>query len=174
MPRQHAGAAQREEPSILHGRCRLGGLSAFITSSPFLAHQKLLAERRGLPNCLAFLEMGTIPCGCQVRNLLDPVPSQHFDAVIIDVVRNLEYRGALIALRSRRSGLNHETLIALGGTVCLNSRRIGCPNCSGRTGNKGTDDETGGARPCGPRRRHRRSGTGRGGAVTGGDHQAAG
>ena len=146
-----------------------GGLSAFITRSPsFPVHQELLAERRGLSNCLAFLGMGTIPRGHQVRNLLDPAPPQHFDAVIIDVARDLEYRG------SRRSGLNHETLIALGGTVPLNSRRIGCPNCSNRARNKGTDDETGGARPCGPRRRHRRSGTGRGGTVTGGDHQAAG
>ncbi len=112
--------------------------------------------------------MGTIPCGCQVRNLLDLVPPQRFDAVIIDVARDLEYRG------SRRSGVNHETLIALGGTVSLNSRRIGCLNCSSRTRNKGTDDETGGARPCGPRRRHRRFGASRGGAVAGGDHQAAG
>ncbi len=120
----------------------MAAFSVFFTKSPsFLAHQKLLAERRGLSNCLTLFGMKKIPSDNQIRNLLDPVPPEHFDPVFIDVARDLDNRGALAALRSRRSGLDHKTLIALDGTECFNSCKIGCPNCSSRTHNKGTDDE---------------------------------
>ena len=95
----------------------MAAFSVFFTKSPsFLAHQKLLAERRGLSNCLTLFGMKKIPSDNQIRNLLDPVPPEHFDPVFIDVARDLNNRGALAALRSRRSGLNHKTLIALDGT----------------------------------------------------------
>ncbi len=60
---------------------------------------------------------------------------------MIDVARDLDNRGALAALRSRRGGLNRKTLIALDGTESFNSYKVSCPNCSTRTHNKGTDDE---------------------------------
>ncbi len=68
-------------------------------------------------------------------------PPEHFDPVFIDVARDLKNRGALAALRSRRSGLNHKTLIALDGTEYFNFYKISCPNCLSRTHNKGTDNE---------------------------------
>ncbi len=120
----------------------MAAFSVFFTKSPsFLAHQKLLAERRGLSNCLTLFGMEKIPSDNQIRNLLDPVPPEHFDTVFIDVARDLDNRGALAALRSRRGGLNRKTLIALDGTEYFNSCKVSCPNCSTRTHNKGTDDE---------------------------------
>lgn len=85
--------------------------------------------------------MEKIPCGHQVRNLLDPVPPEHVDAVFIDATRDLDNRGALARAAELPERLNHETLIALDGTEYVNSHRISCPNCSSRTHNKGTDDE---------------------------------
>ncbi len=120
----------------------MAAFSVFFTKSPsFLAHQKLLNKRRGLSNCLTLFGTEKIPSDNQVRNLLDPVPPDHFDPVFIDVARDLDNRGALATLRSRRSGLNHKTLIAVDGTEYFNSFNISCPNCSSRTHNKGNDDE---------------------------------
>ena len=123
----------------------MAAFSVFLAKSPsFPARRKLLAARRGLSNCLALFGMERIPSDSQMRNLLDPVPPERFDPVFIDIARDLDNRGALAAPRSRRSGLDRNTLIALDGTECFNSCKIGCPNCSTRTRNKGTDDGTGG------------------------------
>ncbi len=49
----------------------MAAFSVFFTKSPsFLAHQKLLAERRGLSNCRTLFGMEKIPSDNQIRNLL--------------------------------------------------------------------------------------------------------
>ena len=122
----------------------MAAFSVFFTQSPsFLAHQRMLEQSCGHSNCMTLFGMDGIPTDNHIRNILDTAAPEHFDDVFIDMVRDLEARGALRSLHRSRFGLDHPTtLIALDGSEYFSSHAINCPNCSSRTRNRGSDRET--------------------------------
>ncbi len=110
----------------------LAAFSVFFMQSPsFLAHQRALAEGpgRGRSNAHTLFGMTAIPCDNHIRAMLDGAPSDHFDTVFTTIVRDLDARGGLKAMRC----LDGRVLIALDGSEHFCSRKISCPHCSTRT-----------------------------------------
>src|SRR4030042_450019 len=52
----------------------------FMQSSSFLAHQRLLQSKKGRNNATSLFKIDAIPSDQQIRNLLDPIPAQYFQA----------------------------------------------------------------------------------------------
>src|SRR5689334_3301290 len=109
----------------------LAAFSVFFMQSPsFLAHQRSLAEGagHGRSNAHTLFGMTAVPCDNHIRQMLDGVPTDHFDPVFATVVRDLEARGGLAPLRC----LGGRVLIALDGSEHFCSRKVSCPHCSTR------------------------------------------
>ena len=104
----------------------MAALSVFFMQSPsFLAHQRALAEGRTRSNAHTLFGLARIPCDNHIRQLLDGVPTAHFDA-----------HGALASMRR----LDGRLLVALDGTEFFRSRSIHCPHCSTRKRSDGTTE----------------------------------
>ena len=84
----------------------------FMQSPSFLAHQRALAEARPRSNAHTLFGLARIPCDHHIRQLLDGVPTTHFDDALYGLVEDLDAHGALGALRR----LDDRVLIALDGT----------------------------------------------------------
>jgi hypothetical protein len=109
----------------------MAAFSVFFMQSPsFLAHQRRLAEDRGLArtNCQTLFEMTDIPSDNHIRAMLDPIAPRHFDAVFDTALAGLEESGGLAAFRR----LGGHVLIAFDGTEYFRSDKLSCPNCSTR------------------------------------------
>ncbi len=103
--------------------------AVFLMQSPsFLAHQRALAERGRRSNAHTLCGLDRIPCDNHVRQLLDGVPAEHFDAQFHAIVGDLDARGALAPMRR----LDGHTLVALDGTEFFRSRKVHRDNCSTR------------------------------------------
>ena len=107
----------------------MAALSVFFMQSPsFLAHQRALAEQGRRSNAHTLFGLDRIPCDNHLRQLLDGVPTAHFDAQFHDLAEDLDAHGALEPMRR----LDGRALVALDGTEFFRSRSIQCPNCSTR------------------------------------------
>jgi hypothetical protein len=107
----------------------LAAFSVFFMQSPsFLAHQRALAHGRGRSNAETLLGMTTIPSDNHIRQMLDGVPTDHFDGAFATIVKELHESGGLEPMRR----LGGRTLIALDGSEHFCSRKIHCPSCSTR------------------------------------------
>ncbi len=107
----------------------MAALSVFLMQSPsFLAHQRALAERGRRSNAHTLFGLDRIPCDNHIRQLLDGVPTEHFDGQFHAIVEDLDARGALAPMRR----LDGHTLVALDGTEFFRSRKVHCDNCSTR------------------------------------------
>ena len=59
----------------------MAALSVFFMQSPsFLAHQQALAQRTGQSNAVSLFRLNLIPSDGQIRNLLDGLRSEVFEA----------------------------------------------------------------------------------------------
>jgi hypothetical protein len=109
----------------------LAAFSVFFMQSPsFLAHQRGLAEGpgRGRSNAPMLFGMTAIPCDNHIRAMLDGTPTDHFDTVFATLLRDLDARGGLTAMRC----LDGRVLVALDGSEHFCSRKLSCPHCSTR------------------------------------------
>ena len=107
----------------------MAALSVFFMQSPsFLAHQRALAEARRRSNAHTLFQLARIPCDNHIRQMLDGVPTAHFDDVVHGIVEDLDAHGDLAPMRR----LDGRVLVALDGTEFFRSRNIDCPNCSTR------------------------------------------
>ena len=115
----------------------MAALSVFLMQSPsFLAHQRALAADGRRSNAHTLFGLARIPCDNHVRQLLDGVPTTHFDDAFHALADDLDARGALEPMRR----LDGRVLVALDGTEFFRSRNIRCPNCSTRRrGDGGTE-----------------------------------
>jgi hypothetical protein len=115
----------------------MAAFSVFFMQSPsFLAHQRQLAEGHGhgRSNCETLFGMTRIPSDNHVRDMLDPVPPECFDARSPHAVEVLEAGGGLGAFRR----LDHHMLIAFDGPEYFRSAKLHCPRCSTRKRSGGT------------------------------------
>ena len=109
----------------------LAAFSVFFMQSPsFLAHQRSLAEGpgRGRSNAHTLSGMTAIPSDNHLRAMLDGVPPDHIDPVFATILRDLDARGGLEAMRC----LEGRVLTALDGSEHFCSRKLSCPHCSTR------------------------------------------
>ena len=78
----------------------MAALSVFLMQSPsFLAHQRALAEGRARSNAHTLFGLARSPCDNQIRQLLDGVPTTHFDDAFHALVRDLDAGGGLAPMR---------------------------------------------------------------------------
>jgi hypothetical protein len=86
----------------------------FMQSSSFLAHQRHLAQGHGHghSNCQTLFGMTEIPSDNHLRDMLDPVPPEHFYPVFTPALEALEQGGGLAEFRR----LDGHVLIAFDGT----------------------------------------------------------
>ena len=69
----------------------MAALSVFFMQSPsFLAHQRALAEGRRRSNAHTLFGLDRIPCDNHIRQLLDGVPTEHFDGQFHAIVGDLD------------------------------------------------------------------------------------
>ena len=107
----------------------LSAFSVFFMQSPsFLAHQRMLVENCGRSNAETLFGMTAVPCDNHIRQMLDGVPTDHFDAVFAHIVKDLDESGGLRSLRC----LDGRVLIALNGSEHFCSRKLNCAHCSTR------------------------------------------
>jgi len=109
----------------------LAAFSVFFMQSPsFLAHQLSLAEGpgRGRSNAHTLFGMTAIPCDNHIRAMLDGAPTDHFDPIFAAVIKDIDARKGLDAMRC----LDGRVLIALDGSEHFCSRKLSCPHCSTR------------------------------------------
>lgn len=115
----------------------MAALSVFFMQSPsFLAHQRALAEARTRSNAHTLFGLERIPCDNHIRQLLDGVPTAHFDGQFRAIVEDLDAHGTLAPMRR----LGGRLLVALDGTEFFRSRSIHCPNCSTRKRSDGATE----------------------------------
>ncbi len=109
--------------------------SVFFMQSPsFLAHQRDLQRRKGKDNVEALFGVSKIPSDNQVRNLLDPVSPDHFQADFRWLYQELENSGQLASFQDYKSTY----LVAFDGVVFHSSTKIHCDQCSQRKDRNGT------------------------------------
>ena len=132
LPDKRTGSNSRYTMSDLG----VAAFSVFFMQSPsFLAHQRTLEDGQGRSNARTLFGMTAVPSDNHIRQMLDGVPTDHFDEVFRYVVEDLEAYGGLKAFRR----LDGRVLIALDGSEHFCSRKIDCPHCSTR---KRSDGET--------------------------------
>lgn len=104
--------------------------SVFFSQSPsFLAHQRLLAKKKGKSNVQSLFSVEKIPSDNQIRNLLDPLSPELLSPLFFDTIDTLKAEGEMEQYR----GYDNRLLISNDGTETISSQKINCPECSHRT-----------------------------------------
>jgi len=114
----------------------LAALSVFfMQSGSFLAHQRLLQSNKGRNNATSLFKIEAIPSDQQVRNLLDPIPVNYFQADFWGIWDELNEHKQILKFRSDLGSY----LIAFDGVTHFSSEKISCPECLKREDKQGTE-----------------------------------
>jgi hypothetical protein len=117
------------------GDAALAAFSVFFMQSPsFLAHQRDMHQRKGKDNVATLFGVTKIPSDNQIRNLLDPISPDHFQADFEWVHEKLARSGRLAAFVDYQGTY----LLAFDGVVFHSSEKIHCANCCHRQDRQGT------------------------------------
>jgi hypothetical protein len=107
----------------------LSAFSVFFMQSPsFLAHQRDMQQRKGKDNAATLFGVAKIPSDNQIRNLLDPITPDHFQADFAWIHGELD-QGHCLAPFADYKGTY---LITFDGVVFHSSEKIHCENCTHR------------------------------------------
>ena len=107
----------------------------FMQSSSFLAHQRLLQSKKGRNNATSLFKIEAIPSDQQVRNLLDPIPAQYFQADFWGIWDELNLHKQILKFRSDLGSY----LVAFDGVTHFSSEKISCPECLKREDKQGVE-----------------------------------
>jgi len=114
----------------------LSALSVFfMQSSSFLAHQRVLQSKKGRNNASSLFGIEAIPSDQQIRNLLDPIPAQYFQADFWAIWDELNIHKQVLKFHSDLGGY----LVAFDGVTHFSSENISCPECLKREDKQGTE-----------------------------------
>ena len=114
----------------------LAALSVFfMQSSSFLAHQRLLQSKKGRNNATSLFKIEAIPSDQQVRNLLDPIPAQYFQADFWRIWDELNLHKQILRFGSDLGSY----LVAFDGVTHFSSEKISCPECLKREDKQGVE-----------------------------------
>lgn len=109
--------------------------AVFFTQSPsFLARQKTLKKNKGRSNAETVFQMQKIPCDEHIRQMLDPVPPEHFYDEFHTILQQTKEQGKLQAYQVLDG---KHVLLSLDGTEYFNSYEIECEHCLHRKRNNG-------------------------------------
>ena len=100
----------------------------FMQCPSFLHFQREWVKRNGRSNAHTLFGLHKIPCDNHIRKMLDGVPSNHFDDVFYDVIKDIDSNHGLQTMRR----LDDRLLIALDGTEYFSSYQVHCKYCSKR------------------------------------------
>lgn len=107
----------------------LSAFSVFFTQAPsFLAHQRKMAETKGLSNAQTLFGVHQIPSDNHIRDLLDGVSPTAVHPVFDKILEELKATHHLSSFRSFADNL----LMPLDGTEYFSSTKIHCEHCSTR------------------------------------------
>jgi hypothetical protein len=106
----------------------------FMQSASFLAHQRDMHKRKGKENVASLFEVAKIPSDNQIRNLLDPITPEYFQADFKWVLENLAQNGCFAPFEDYQNTY----LVALDGVGFHSSEKIHCENCTHRQDRAGT------------------------------------
>ena len=99
----------------------LSAFSVFFMQSPsFLAHQRDMQQRKGKDNAATLFGVAKIPSDNQIRNLLDPVTPDHFQADFAWIHDELNQNDRLAAFADYKG----TCLITFDGVVYHSSEKI--------------------------------------------------
>ncbi|HSH02567.1 MAG TPA: ISNCY family transposase [Anaerolineae bacterium] len=105
----------------------LGAFSLFhMQSESFLAHQRLLAKRKGRSNLESVFKMKTIPTDTHIKNLLDGVPASQLGDAYKWLWQQLVKEELLSGYRT----LGGRLLVGIDGIQFFSSAKIKCEQCS--------------------------------------------
>lgn len=109
----------------------------FMQTSSFLAHQRLLQSKKGRNNARsgAVGAIDEIPSDPQIRNLVDPLSSEHFQEDFWFLLDELKEQQRLLQFQNDLSSYS----IALDGVNFFSSEKISCPKCLKREDRNGTE-----------------------------------
>jgi len=100
----------------------------FMQSASFLAHQRLVAQKRGRSNLESVFQMSRIPSDNHIRALMDGVPASHFAGAYQWLWQQLVTEKKLAGFRA----LGGRLLVGIDGIQFLSSTKVHCPQCSQR------------------------------------------
>lgn len=104
-----------------------GAFSVFcMQSESFLAHQRALLKQKGRSNLESVFLMASVPSDNHIRNLLDGVPVQHFDAGYSWLWQRLLAANKVAPYQVMGSRL----LVGVDGIQFFSSTKIHCEQCS--------------------------------------------
>ena len=107
----------------------LSAFSVFFTQTPsFLAHQRKMADTKGLSNAQTLFGVHQIPSDNHIRDLLDGVSPATLHPVFEQILQQLQSTEQLSSYRSFADNL----LMPLDGTEYVSSTKIHCEHCSTR------------------------------------------
>ena len=109
--------------------------AVFFTQSPsFLARQKTLKKNKGRSNAETVFQMQKIPCNEHIRQMLDPVPPEHFYDEFHTILQQINEQEKLQTYQVL--GGKH-VLLSLDGSEYFTSYALECKNCLHRKRNNG-------------------------------------
>lgn len=107
----------------------MAAFSVFFMQSPsFLSHQRSLLERQGRSNLETLFHNVQIPSDNHIRQMLDGVPTSHFDSVFFNILSDIRSHKGFDQFQV----IDGRVLIALDGSEYFSSYKISCPKCSTR------------------------------------------
>ena len=95
----------------------------------------MLQSKKGRNNASTLFQIEHLPSDQQIRNLLDPLPTQYFHSAFWFVRDKLNAQGVLASFRSELDTY----LVALDGVTYFSSENISCPECSKRQDRQGVE-----------------------------------
>lgn len=98
----------------------------FMQSASFLAHQRIVARRRGRSNLESVFQMESVPSDNHIRDLLDGIPSSHLDQAHYWLWQQLVAEDKLTQFQA----LNGRLLVGVDGIQFFSSTKIHCEQCS--------------------------------------------
>jgi hypothetical protein len=101
----------------------------FTQSASFLAHQRLMKQRKGKSNVETLFGVRRTPSDPQIRNLLDGQKPEALEGVYQAGRNMLAEAGVLQQWR----GYGNQYLISCDGTRTITSKKIHCEKCSTQT-----------------------------------------
>jgi len=113
----------------------LAAFSTFFMQTPsFLAYQRTMEQSKGRSNSQSLFQVAKMPSDNQIRNLLDPIPPDHFDREYEWVLAELAKSGHLKSFRAYQNSV----LVVFDGLTYHSSTTIHCAECLQRQDSQGT------------------------------------
>lgn len=115
--------------------------SGFFMQAPSLrGHINFLKKAKASKNKKSLFNIQTIPTDNQTRNIVDPIPTVHFEEAQDDIIFKMQRSGVLRDFKKTISSIEMGHLIGLDGIEYFRSKKIHCEHCCQAHHRDGTID----------------------------------